>query len=173
MSFDFLNRPIERGYYEAEGIFLTSPFEGRRRITQLWGANPAYYRQFRPGGVPLRGHNGLDVGLPDHSRLLAADGGRVIEIANDPGGFGRYIKIQHRWGESLYAHLQGFSVEAGQIVQRGGLIGFSNNTGASSGPHLHFAIRIYPYNRSDGWGGCSDPLPFMNPLDILLPAEMR
>jgi murein DD-endopeptidase MepM/ murein hydrolase activator NlpD len=171
VSFDFLNRPIERGHYEPEGIYLSAPFEGRRRITQLWGANPAYYGKFRSGGVPLRGHNGIDFGMPDHSRLLAVDQGRVIEIGNDPAGYGRYLKLQHSWGESLYAHLQGFAVEAGQIVKPRLLIGFSNNTGASSGPHLHFAIRIYPYNRADGWGGYSDPLPFLNPADILLPVS--
>ncbi len=173
MSFDFLSRPIERGQYEPEGIYLSAPFEGRRRITQLWGENPGFYLQFRPGGVPLRGHNGLDFGLPDQTRLLAAERGRVIEIGNDPGGYGRYLKLQHLWGESLYAHMQGFAVEAGQIAQRGLLIGFSNNTGVSSGPHLHFAIRIFPYNRSDGWGGFSDPLPFLDPADILMPTSGR
>ena len=36
-------------------------------------------------------------------------------------------------------------------------------------PHLHFGIRINPYNRYDGWGGFCDPLPFLNPSNILLP----
>jgi len=171
--FDFLNRPIERGQYEPEGIYISAPFEGRRRITQLWGANPAYYQQFQSGGVPLQGHNGLDFGLPNQSRVLATAQGRVVEIGNDPTGYGRYLKLQHVWGESLYAHLQGFSVEAGQVVRRGLLIGFSNNTGVSTGPHLHFAIRIYPYNHSDGWGGFSDPLPFLDPANILMPSKER
>ncbi|MBX3052329.1 MAG: M23 family metallopeptidase [Caldilineaceae bacterium] len=173
MSFDFLNKPIERGHYEPEGIFLSAPFEGRRRITQLWGENPGYYQRFQMGGRPLSGHNGLDFGMPEHTRLLATDKARVIEIANDPTGYGLFIKLQHWWGESLYAHLQGFAVDAGQTVPRGGLIGFSNNTGSSSGPHLHFAIRTYPYNRLDGWGGFTNPLPFFNPLDILLPDRQR
>jgi len=171
VAFDFLSRPIERGHYEPEGIFLTAPFEGRRRITQMWGVNPAFYQQFFPGGVALRGHNGLDFAMPDHSRLLATDQGRVIEIGNDGSGYGRFIKMQHPWGESLYAHMQGFAVEAGQFVQRGALLGFSNNSGLSSTPHLHFAIRIFPYNRSDGWGGFSNPLPFLDPLNLLMPSE--
>lgn len=169
MSFDFLNRPIEQAHYEPEGIYLSAPFEGRRRVTQLWGENPGYYRRFRSGGVPLQGHNGIDFGLPEHSRLLAVDRARVIEIGNDPVGYGRYIKLQHWWGESLYAHMQGFAVEAGQLLDRGALIGFSNNTGASREPHLHFAIRISPYKRSDGWGGFSDPLVYMDPRNILFP----
>ncbi|RLT38892.1 MAG: M23 family peptidase [Chloroflexi bacterium] len=169
MSFDFLKRPIERGYYEPEGIYLSAPFEGRRRISQLWGENPGVYQQFRPGGVPLRGHNGLDFAMPAHSRLLAPDRARVIEIGNDSEGYGLYIKMLHTWGESLYAHMQGFAVESGQMVKRSELIGFSNNTGASTGPHLHFAIRIFPYDRSDGWGGFSNPLPFLDPTNILMP----
>ena len=169
MSLDFLTRPIERGYYEPEGIYLSAPFEGRRRISQLWGANPGTYRHFRPGGVPLRGHNGLDFALPTHTRLLASDQARVIEIGNDSDGYGLYIKMQHTWGESLYAHMQGFAVESGQIVKRGMLIGFSGNSGASTIPHLHFAIRIYPYDRSDGWGGFADPLPFLDLTNILMP----
>jgi len=167
VSFDFLNRAIERGQYEPEGIYLPAPFEGRRRITQLWGANPEFYRQFSPGGVALRGHNGIDFGLPQHTRLLTVDRGRVIEIGNDPGGYGRYVKVQHFWGESLYAHMQGFAVEAGQMVRQGMHIGYSNNTGLSNNPHLHFAIRIYPYDRTDGWGGFSDPLPFLDPSHLL------
>ena len=173
MSFDFLKRPIEQGQYEPEGIYLAAPFEGRRRIIQLWGENASYYQQFHPGGVPLRGHNGLDFGLPNQTRLLATEDGRVIEIGNDPDGYGRYLKMQHAWGESLYAHLQGFAVEAGELVKRGTLIGFSNNTGASNIPHLHFAIRIYPYNTADGWGGFSDPLPFLDPIDVLMPTRER
>lgn len=168
MSFDFLSRPIAQGNYEPEGIYLSAPFEGRRRITQRWGDNPGLYLHFRSGGVPLQGHNGIDFALPDHSRLLATDRARVIEIGNDPAGYGLYIKLQHDWGESLYAPMQDFAVESGQLVQRGGLIGFSNNSGRSSTPHLHFAIRIYPYNRSDGWGGFVDPLPFLDTTKILL-----
>ncbi len=169
MSFDFLKTAIERGHYEPESIYLSAPFEGRRRVVQLWGENPGLYQQIQIGGVPLRGHNGVDFGLPDHTRLLATDKGRVIEIGHDPGGYGRYLKIQHFWGESLYAHVLGFAVEAGQIVTRGQHIGF-NDTKVSTQPHLHFAIRVYPYIRGNGWGGYSDPLPLLDPSRILVPS---
>lgn len=167
MPFDFLRSDIEDGRYEPEGLYLAAPFEGRRRITQQWGENPEYYRQFAPGGVPLRGHNGLDFALPEGARLFAVDRGRVVEIGFDRAGYGRYIKLVHRWGESLYAHMQAFTVESGAAVERGQVIGYADNTGLSTGPHLHFAIRVYPYNRADGWGGFTDPLPFLHPADFL------
>ena len=63
---------------------------------------------------------------------------------NDLSGFGHYVKLQHGWGESIYAHLNDISVAQGQAVRRGDLIGHSDNTGYSGGPHLHFAIRIHP-----------------------------
>lgn len=173
MSFDFLSKPIAPGLYEPEGIYLSPPFEGRPTITQLWGENPDIYRQFKPGGVALEGHNGIDFAVAGGSRVLAAADGRIVEIGNDAQGYGRYIKLQHRWGESLYAHLQGFTVESGQRVSRHQLIAYSNNTGLSTGPHLHFGIRIVPYTRSDGWGGFSDPLPFLDPEAVILPPYAR
>ena len=82
---------------------------------------------------------------------------------------GHYVKLNHGWGESIYAHMQDISVAPGQSVRRGDLLGHSDNTGYSGGPHLHFSIRINPYERTDGWGGFSDPLPYMNPADYQLP----
>jgi hypothetical protein len=69
--------------------------------------------------------------------------------------------LAHAWGESLYAHLSAHHLQVGEIVRRGQYIGNSGNTGNSTGPHLHFGIRIYPYNRRDGWGGFTDPEPYL------------
>ncbi len=160
MSFEFTTRPIAAAAYEPEGIYLSAPFNGRQRIGQRWGENPGKYRHFRIANVPLQGHNGLDFALSIGTPILATDNGQVIEIGFDREGYGRFIVLQHRWGESLYAHLRGFSVEAGQRLDRNSRIGFAGNTGASAEPHLHFGIRIHPYDRTDGWGGYTDPLPF-------------
>jgi murein DD-endopeptidase MepM/ murein hydrolase activator NlpD len=69
--------------------------------------------------------------------------------------------------------LNSVAVAGGQSVGRGQRIGVSGNSGNSTGPHLHFAIRIHPYARTDGWGGYSDPLPYMAPGDVILPGYVQ
>jgi murein DD-endopeptidase MepM/ murein hydrolase activator NlpD len=48
-------------------------------------------------------------------------------------------------------------------------LGLSGNSGKSFGAHLHFGIRIYPYTRGDGWGGFVNPVPHMQPGDLVFP----
>ena len=116
-------------------------------------------------------HNGVDFLTPTGTELLAVHDGTVLQAElNDPSGLGNFILLRHSWGESIYAHMQAHDVRQGQEVRRGQRIGWSNDSGFSNGPHLHFAIRIHPYTRADGWGGYSDPLPYMNPADVQLPA---
>jgi hypothetical protein len=132
-----------------------------RAVTQAFGVNGDYYRRFSVDGVPLKGHNGIDLGTPVGTPISAVDDGRVLEAADDPTGWGLYVKLAHAWGESLYAHLSANHLQVGEIVSRGEYIGNSGNTGNRTGPHLHFGIRIYPYNRRDGWGGFTDPEPYL------------
>ncbi len=156
---------------KASKSYLGVPFQGSFGIAQLWGENPQIYGRFSYDGVALKGHNGIDFLTPTGTNLLAVDDGVVGEaVTNDPSGFGNYVKLMHGWGESLYGHMDGFNVQPGQSVRRGQMIGRSGSTGFSNGPHLHFAIRINPYDRKDGWGGFSDPLPYLNPSDVHLPA---
>lgn len=158
----------------AAGAYLGLPFAGNFGISQLWGENPQIYGRISYDGVPLKGHNGIDYLTPIGTTLLAVDGGVVQEaVHNDPTGFGHYVKLRHSWGESLYAHLDNIGVQAGQAVSRGQAIGRSGNTGFSDGPHLHFSIRINPFSRTDGWGGFSDPLPYMNPSQVQLPGYVQ
>lgn len=167
MSFEFTNRPISKGFYEPEGIYLAAPFEGRRRVIQRWGARPEHYRQWTAGGRALWGHDGLDFDVPPNGRIFAADRGSVISIGNDPARHGRFVRVAHSWGESLYTHLQGFVVEAGQRVERGALLGYFLRT-AEPDLHFHFGLRIAPYDIADGWGGYADPLPHFPPSAIIL-----
>ena len=151
----------------AEGIKVGKPFQGQVGITQGWGSNPAFYSQFKYDGVPLKGHNGLDFGTPMRTPLIAADEGSVLRIGFEPGGFGHFILLRHNWGESLYAHLEEVHVQRDQAVSAAQVIGLSGNTGASTGPHLHFGIRINPYRRTDGWGGFASPIPFMDVAGLI------
>lgn len=156
----------------ATGEYLPLPFAGNFGISQLWGENRAYYSQYTYDGVPLRGHNGIDFLTPPGTPVLAVAPGLVIMVGVEPQGFGLYVLLEHEWGQSIYAHLERADVSLGQSVARGQQIGLSGNSGRSTGPHLHFAIRINPYDRADGWGGYSDPLPYWNPTQIMLPGYM-
>ena len=148
---------------------FTYPILGKRYpITSHYGDNPEDYKQFLYDGVPLRGHNGIDIGVPTGNTVLAVDRGTVLEAGADPdkitGGLGNYVKLQHSWGESLYAHLDSINkwITAGITISKDTVVGISGATGNVTGPHLHFAMRIYPYSRTDGMGGFSDPEPYIN-----------
>jgi len=151
------------------GGYLTKPYIGRFGISQLWGENAATYAKYSYDGVSLQGHNGIDfltyVGTP----IVAVDAGVVEKAEFGYGGFGYFVLLSHSWGESVYAHLDQRYVTKGDSVKAGTRLGLSGNTGNSTGPHLHFAIRINPYQRTDGWGGFSDPLPYIHPSHLILP----
>lgn len=168
MKYKFTTQPLASGLYEPEGIYLSTPFDGSHPIIQFWGQHPEAYAAYQYNGVPLKGHIGIDFALDPGSTLYAVDNGRVMEISHEANGFGRYLKIEHRWGESFFANIGSVSVEAGQKVKRNDAVAVSGGKGNSRRPHLHFAIRIAPFNRYDGWGGFTDPLPYMNPSNILL-----
>lgn len=142
-------------------IRLGKPFEGRGSVTQRFGERPEVYAKFNN-----KGHNGIDFALKNGTPVLTTDDGKVLAVDYQAGGFGNYVKVEHIWGESVYAHLKEASVKPGDAVKRGEKLGLSDNTGNSSGPHLHFCIRIFPYQYGDGWSGYCDPAPFMNPNDL-------
>ncbi len=168
MSYRFVNKPIENGLYEPEGIYLDVPFQERAMFVQGWGSDPELYAQFHYNGVPLKGYVGIGFDVPPNTTILSMDEGRVNEINIEQGGFERYIRIEHWWGESVYARVNGIQVESGQLIKRGFPIAIAGAAptiaeGSHFSRRFHVGIRIKPYNRFDGWGGFSDPLPFLDP----------
>ncbi|MGB5055037.1 MAG: M23 family metallopeptidase, partial [Nitrospirales bacterium] len=141
-------------------LTLSKPYAGDFPIAQYFGENPDFYSNFTYDGVPLKGSPGMDIGAPTGTTVLATDDGVVIRVDFEEGGAGNFVLIQHQWGESVYTQLDEVTTIVGQTIKRGDLIAMSGNTGGSTGPHLGFRIRIYPYSRTDGWGGFSDPVPF-------------
>jgi len=87
-------------------------------------------------------HSGVDIGSSYGASIVApADG--VVTFSDVMGGYGKAIMIDHGNGISTrYGHLSGFSVTAGQHVHRGDVIGFVGTSGRSTGPHLHYEVRI-------------------------------
>lgn len=144
-----------------------------RNVTQGWGERPDYYRRFTVDGVALKGHNGLDFGTPIGTMIAAVDAGRVVEVADDTDGYGLYVKLSHSWGESLYAHLRDQLVQVGEWANKGQYVGKSGNTGNSTGPHLHYGMRVAPFNRRDGWGGFTNPQPHLINAGAPLPITTR
>ena len=117
----------------------------------IWPANGSISSGF--GMRWGRLHAGIDIPLPEGTGLRAAASGTVA-IAGWTGGYGNYTCIQH--GGSLstcYGHQSSISVSVGQSVSQGQVIGASGNTGHSTGPHLHFEVRVY--------GSPVDPLGYL------------
>ena len=117
------------------------PFYVRPRVTQWYGENAAYYRQF---GVA--GHNGIDFSLTTGVPIRAVAAGRVTRVQKLSTGYGWNVIINHGWGQSIYAHLSRIDVAEQQDVTQGDDIALSGNTGNSTGPHLHFGMRVYGQN---------------------------
>lgn len=90
------------------------------------------------------GHTGVDIGVGSGSPVYAAADGTVIHASNAwYGGYGVAVIIDHGSGIStLYGHNTSVTVSPGQNVSRGQVIAYSGNTGISTGPHLHFEVRI-------------------------------
>lgn len=89
-----------------------------------------------------RMHTGIDIAAPLDAPVKAAQSGTVL-MAGRLGGYGNCIIIDHGGGVStLYAHLNSIYVQAGQQVTKGSIIGTVGSTGLSTGPHLHFEVRI-------------------------------
>ena len=107
---------------------------------------------------PTRGassnHKGVDWGIPRGSSVVASSGGTVTK-AGWGGGYGYVVYIKHPGGaETRYAHLSKVLVSAGQTVKQGQKIALTGNTGVSTGPHLHFELRLN--------GNPVDPYAYMN-----------
>lgn len=129
-----------------------------------------------PNGLPIKGvrissgfgtrvnpvtgrrspHQGLDFQAPRGTPVFATADAIVERAGFDQGsGFGNLIILQHNFGfKTYFAHLQKIEVNPGQYVHKGQLIGYSGNTGRSSGPHLHYEVRhLYT---------ALDPKPFVD-----------
>lgn len=88
-------------------------------------------------------HKGIDVGAPMGAKIVASNSGKVVTSSYNAGGYGNYVIVDHGGGYmTVYAHLSRKSVGVGQMVSRGQTVGLCGSTGRSTGPHLHFEIRV-------------------------------
>ena len=115
--------------------------EPNAQISQPFGPSTFW---FEPpyGGYP-HFHTGIDLVAPFGSPVYAADDGIVALVGSSSSGYGNYVVIAHAGGlDTLYGHLSTALVKAGQLVTQGQPIGLEGSSGNSTGPHLHFELRI-------------------------------
>jgi len=124
-----------RGFLSSRFGYRRDPFTGQRRF-----------------------HEGLDIVAPVGMPIVAPADGRVKRVKWE-SGFGLVLEIDHGYGiVTRYAHTSRVLVRPGQVVKRGQVIAYVGNTGRSTGPHLHYEVRIN--------GRPTNPLKFIIPAGV-------
>ena len=128
--------------------------EPNSQISQPFG--PSTYWFEPPYGSYPHFHTGIDLVAPFGSPVFAADDGVVALVGATSTGYGNYVVIAHAGGfDTLYGHLSTALVSVGQVVTQGTPVGLEGSTGNSTGPHLHFELRV---NQRP-----VDPAPYLPP----------
>ncbi len=129
---------LDQELLDRESFLKSTPtiLPARGWITSYYGPRLSHYT----GKIKM--HEGLDVGADVGTPIVApADG--LITFAGAKAGFGLFVQIDHGYGvETIYAHASKLLAQKGEQVKRGELIAKVGNTGYSTGPHLHYEVRI-------------------------------
>jgi murein DD-endopeptidase MepM/ murein hydrolase activator NlpD len=175
-----LRWPFSDSYMKTCQSFI-SYLKNPHCITQYFGNTP--FATQNPQVYKGGGHNGVDFRASVGTKIQSALSGTVVGTGNTDTqrgcySYGKWVLVRHNNGLStLYAHLSYVSVAQGQSVGTGDIIGFSGNTGYSTGPHLHFAVyatqgvRIERFTRSINCKNVDIPVApldaYLNPLSYL------
>ena len=123
----------------------------------VWPCPGFYYISSYVGPRWGRTHNGLDIagGRIYGKPIVAARAGTVIDAGWNSGGYGNYVMINHGDGFiTIYGHMSRVAASNGQSVSAGQVLGYVGNSGRSTGPHLHFEVRLN--------GSVEDPLDYVS-----------
>ena len=133
------------------GLQLSWPMA---HFTVTQGFGPTSFVLEPPLGPYRHFHTGVDLSAPVGTPVWAAADGVVVAVGHGATGYGNYVVIAHGAGiATLYGHLLQTSVATSQKVVRGQLIGLEGSTGYSTGPHLHFELRVNEQ--------VTDPMPYL------------
>lgn len=136
------------------GLVLSWPV-ARARMTQPFGPSPLLLEPAL--GTYPHFHTGIDISTSLGTRVTAAADGVVVAVANTTVGYGNYVIVAHGAGiMTLYGHLLETDVKVGDRVSRGQRIGLEGSSGLSTGPHLHFELRVNDQ--------VTDPMPYLPAL---------
>ena len=129
-----------RASQQPAGEQMPGPLPGPSASGFIWPLSGTLTSPFGPRWGRM--HEGIDISVPVGTPIRAVADGRTI-IAAYTGGYGNYTCIDHGGHlSSCYAHQNGYNTSVGQMVKQGQVIGSSGNTGNSTGPHLHFEVRV-------------------------------
>lgn len=136
----------------ASGHELVDPLPAAR-LTQPFGCTDLELEPWSVGCPGHHFHSGIDLGAPAGTPVLAASAG-VVMVGKDPRGYGTFVVVRRDDEVStFYGHLSAVLVESGDYVGAGEVIGETGSSGNSTGPHLHFEVRV--------GGEPVDPLPML------------
>ncbi len=127
-------------------------FDGAGGVTELpsiWPISGPITSSFGEREDPVLGngegefHTGIDISATQGTPIHATAAG-VVESAEGSNGYGRLVAINHGHGVvTMYGHMSGFAVTAGQHVERGQVIGYVGHSGRTTGNHVHYEVRIH------------------------------
>ncbi len=164
-------------------IKLWECYVGEYPISQRFGEH--FYNQEGKCvyvAMGLNGHNGIDFAVPIGTKLVAVNDGVISTAINQKNGYGNHIRLhcaqENINYEIIYGHCSKFLVKQGEKVAKGQVIAESGNSGFSSGPHLHFGLRVLDDNGNvknydNGFKGSVDPLPLFDLSDSNSPSKEK
>ncbi len=156
--------PLEKENLE-ELISLSEKYSSMiKKIPLNWPVTGRITSRFGRRRDPFTGrrafHEGIDIKNQTGTEIRATADGVVKKVTYDRGGYGWYLVIDHRNGyETVFGHFKKILVKRGQKIKRGEVIGLMGSTGRSTGPHLHYEIRLN--------GKPINPKRFLNVADHL------
>ncbi|MBN2499150.1 MAG: M23 family metallopeptidase, partial [Anaerolineales bacterium] len=153
-------------YYQSGTVYAGGavPFAGWQVLDPVfapvqWGVLTDCYHVPRPG---YNDHSGIDYGLPEGTPVAAPISG-LVTYAGPKGDYGNLVVIEANGAQVYLAHNTEVLVSVGQVIAAGEIVALSGNTGASTGPHLHFELRA-----CDPQSGYCRPT---DPFTTLLPGQ--
>lgn len=135
-------RPVRDSADRSGGMRFTAGMMPSRLPVNAYSVTSGFGLRQHPLLGGLRAHSGLDLAAPAGAPIYATSDG-VVSMADWRGGYGLFVALDHGGGvQTRYGHLSRLAVTSGQPVRKGDVIGLVGSTGMSTGPHLHYEVRL-------------------------------